>query len=245
VYQPIVRASSGRIVGVEALARWKSNGVDVPPDVFIRVAEETGLVVALGDVVLEQAARDAPRSSRPRAGGERQREHLRQAVARARLREQGRAREKPDGRLPAWSWRSPSETAIGNDEASLRAMKTLADRGVPFAIDDFGVGFSSIGYLQDMPVQIIKTDLSFSESIDRDERSCALLCSITIQPPIADIGRSGCRKLGSSMPWPGSLPSMAIRQRSASSSSVAPRAAARAGRTPRGRTGSCGPGRRR
>jgi EAL domain-containing protein (putative c-di-GMP-specific phosphodiesterase class I) len=59
-------------------------------------------------------------------------------------------------------------------------MKTLAARGVPFAIDDFGIGFSSIGYLQDMPVQIIKTDLSFSESIDRDERSCALLCSITM-----------------------------------------------------------------
>ncbi len=52
--------------------------------------------------------------------------------------------------------------------------------GVPFAIDDFGVGFSSIGYLQDMPVQIIKTDASFSEGIDRDERSCALLCSITM-----------------------------------------------------------------
>ena len=59
-------------------------------------------------------------------------------------------------------------------------MKTLAGPGVPFAIDDFGIGFSSIGYLQDMPVQIIKTDLSFSESIDRDERSCALLCSITM-----------------------------------------------------------------
>src|SRR3954466_11078059 len=59
VYQPVVRASTGCITGVEALARWKSNGVDVPPDVFIRVAEETGLVVALGDVVLDQAARDA------------------------------------------------------------------------------------------------------------------------------------------------------------------------------------------
>jgi EAL domain-containing protein (putative c-di-GMP-specific phosphodiesterase class I) len=69
---------------------------------------------------------------------------------------------------------------IGNDPASLEAMETLASRGVPFAIDDFGIGFSSIGYLQDMPVQIIKTDLSFSESIDRDERSCALLCSITM-----------------------------------------------------------------
>ena len=49
-----------------------------------------------------------------------------------------------------------------------------------FAIDDFGVGFSSISYLQDMPVRMIKTDASFSEGIDRDERSCALLCSITM-----------------------------------------------------------------
>ena len=69
---------------------------------------------------------------------------------------------------------------IGNDAASLSAMHTLSSRGVPFAIDDFGIGFSSIGYLQDMPVEIIKADASFSESIDRDERSCALLCSITM-----------------------------------------------------------------
>ena len=69
VYQPVVRASTGYITGVEALARWKSNGVDVPPDVFIRVAEETGLVVALGDVVLEQAARDAAAIMRA-AGGD-------------------------------------------------------------------------------------------------------------------------------------------------------------------------------
>ena len=60
------------------------------------------------------------------------------------------------------------------------SMKTLAELGVHFAIDDFGVGFSSIGYLQDMPVHTIKADLSFSEGIDRDERSCALLCSITM-----------------------------------------------------------------
>src|SRR4029079_11022521 len=59
VYQPVVRASTGRITGVEALARWESNGIDVPPDVFIRVAEETGLVVALGDAVMDTAARDA------------------------------------------------------------------------------------------------------------------------------------------------------------------------------------------
>jgi diguanylate cyclase (GGDEF)-like protein len=180
VYQPVVRASTGFITGVEALARWKSNGVDVPPDVFIRVAEETGLVVALGDVVLDQAARDAAVISQA-AGGD---FNVSVNISAKQLREPDfvakveRAVEKMDGANLVLE--ITERDGIGNDPASMSAMSTLAERGVPFAIDDFGVGFSSIGYLQDMPVQIIKTDLSFSESIDRDERSCALLCSITM-----------------------------------------------------------------
>jgi EAL domain-containing protein (putative c-di-GMP-specific phosphodiesterase class I) len=77
--------------------------------------------------------------------------------------------------------------SVANDEAFLEGMKYLAARGVPFAIDDFGVGFSSIGYLQDMPVQIIKTDRSFSESIDGDERACGLLCSIAMMGQALDL----------------------------------------------------------
>jgi diguanylate cyclase (GGDEF)-like protein len=180
VYQPVVRASTGRIVGVEALARWKSNGVDVPPDVFIRVAEETGLVVALGDVVLAHAARDA-RAISEAAGGE---VNISVNISAKQLREPDFVAKVERARAGMGEANLVLEITerdgIGNDEASMGAMRTLADRGVPFAIDDFGVGFSSIGYLQDMPVQIIKTDLSFSESIDRDERSCALLCSITM-----------------------------------------------------------------
>ena len=180
VYQPVVRASTGYITGVEALARWKSNGVDVPPDVFIRVAEETGLVVALGDVVLDQAARDAAVITQA-AGGD---FNVSVNISAKQLREPDfvakveRAMAKMDGATLVLE--ITERDGIGNDPASMSAMTTLADRGVPFAIDDFGVGFSSIGYLQDMPVRIIKTDLSFSESIDRDERSCALLCSITM-----------------------------------------------------------------
>jgi len=180
VYQPVVRASTGRITGVEALARWRSNGVDVPPDVFIRIAEETGLVVALGDVVLEQAALDAPAIAAA-AGGD---VNISVNISAKQMREADfvakveRAAERMGGATLVLE--ITERDGIGNDPASLEAMHTLAGNGVPFAIDDFGVGFSSIGYLQDMPVQIIKTDLSFSESIDRDERSCALLCSITM-----------------------------------------------------------------
>jgi diguanylate cyclase (GGDEF)-like protein len=181
VYQPVVRASTGFITGVEALARWKSNGVDVPPDVFIRVAEETGLVVALGDVVLDQAARDAAVIRQAAGAGD---INVSVNISAKQLREPDfvskveRAVAQMDGATLVLE--ITERDGIGNDPASMSAMTTLAERGVPFAIDDFGVGFSSIGYLQDMPVQIIKTDLSFSEGIDRDERSCALLCSITM-----------------------------------------------------------------
>ena len=180
VYQPIVRADTGRIVGVEALARWRSNGVDVPPDVFIRVAEESGLVVELGDVVLDQAAQDAPLIAEA-AGGE---VNVSVNISARQLREPDFVAkvERARGEMGSAGLvlEITERDGIGDDETTMRAMRTLADRGVPFAVDDFGVGFSSIGYLQDMPVKIIKTDLSFSESIDRDERSCALLCSITM-----------------------------------------------------------------
>jgi EAL domain-containing protein (putative c-di-GMP-specific phosphodiesterase class I) len=180
VYQPVVRAATGLITGVEALARWKSNGVDVPPDVFIRVAEETGLVVALGDVVLAHAARDAPAIMA--AAGDAL--NISVNVSAKQLREPDFVDkiERAIGTMGGATLilEITERDSIGNDQQSLDAMKTLAGRGVPFAIDDFGIGFSSIGYLQDMPVQIIKTDLSFSESIDRDERSCALLSSITM-----------------------------------------------------------------
>jgi EAL domain-containing protein (putative c-di-GMP-specific phosphodiesterase class I) len=69
---------------------------------------------------------------------------------------------------------------IGRDPVVLQAMHTIAGMDVRFAIDDFGVGFSSISYLQDLPVRIIKVDASLSQNIDRDERACALLCSITM-----------------------------------------------------------------
>jgi diguanylate cyclase (GGDEF)-like protein len=180
VYQPIVRVSTGRITGVEALARWRSNGVDVPPDVFIRIAEDTGLVVALGDVVLAHAARDAP-AILAASGGD---VNVSVNVSAKQMREPDFV-AKIERVLALMGGAGlvleiTERDSIANDTASLKAMQTLSDRGVPFAIDDFGIGFSTIGYLQQMPVRIIKSDLSFSEGIDRDERSCALLCSITM-----------------------------------------------------------------
>jgi len=179
-YQPVVRVATGLITGVEALARWKSNGVDVPPGVFIRLAEETGLVGALGDGVLAQAARDAVPIQEAAGDGIR----INVNISAAQLREPDFV-SKVERAVAAIGQSAlvleiTERESVSDDEVSMQAMRDLASRGVPLAIDDFGVGFSSIAYLQDMPVQIIKTDLSFAAGIDRDERACGLLGSITM-----------------------------------------------------------------
>jgi diguanylate cyclase (GGDEF)-like protein len=179
-YQPVVQLDTGRIAGVEALARWTNGGVTVPTEVFIGAAEESGLVVALGELVLDLAAADA-----------------------ARLLEAADGTLSIGVNISAQQLRSPAFVAkvaqmlpriagarlvleiterdfVNNDPVVLDAMVRLSALGVPFAIDDFGVGFSSIGYLQKMPVQILKIDRSFSAGIDADERSCGLLRSIMV-----------------------------------------------------------------
>ena len=67
-----------------------------------------------------------------------------------------------------------------DDEQALIAMHTIAAMGVRFAIDDFGVGFSSISYLQDLPAHVVKTDAALAQNIDRDERACAVLRAVTV-----------------------------------------------------------------
>jgi EAL domain-containing protein (putative c-di-GMP-specific phosphodiesterase class I) len=154
--------------------------VDVPPGVFIRLAEETGLVVALGDVVLDRAALDA--AAIQKAAGDDIKINVN--ISAAQLREPSFVSKVE--RAVATIGRSTlvleitERESVSDDEVSMQTMHELAARGVPLAIDDFGVGFSSIAYLQDMPVQVIKTDLSFAAGIDHDERACGLLSSITM-----------------------------------------------------------------
>jgi len=180
VYQPVTQLYTGRIVGVEALCRWESNGESVPPDVFIRAAEEGGLIVTLGELVLDLAAADAAQlqeaAGRPLyVAVNISAQQLRDPTFVSKVQQTAASMSGTHLMLEI-----TERDCVDNDTVSLDAMRRLSTSGIPFAIDDFGIGFSSIGYLQDMPVRTIKADASFSAGIDRDEMSCGLLCSITM-----------------------------------------------------------------
>ena len=177
-YQPIIAVDTGRIVGAEALARWKRDGVAVPPDVFIPAAEDADLIVDLGDLVLAKVASDAA-ALRDAAGGP---FVLTVNISARQLREPAfvdavrRAVEAMDGLTLVLE--ITERQGIDLDPAVLARMDAICAAGAQLAIDDFGVGFSSISYLHDLPVHYLKADASLSQDIDTDERARALLRSV-------------------------------------------------------------------
>ena len=179
VYQPVVVAATGRIAGVEALVRWQLDGADVPTDVFVRLAEETDQVGALGELVLETVAQDA-RSLREAAGG---RISISVNVSARQLQEPTFVTtvERIVGSMGRTGLvLEITERQEVTDGSAREAMRIIAGLGVRFAVDDFGVGFSSISYLRDLPVHVVKTDATLAQKIDSDERSRAVLRAVTV-----------------------------------------------------------------
>lgn len=183
-YQPVVSVASGRIMGVEALARWQHEGRDVPPDTFVALAEEHGLIDDLGEMVLDIVARDAAAlaaaSSHQLAIGvnvSALQLHTPRLVAAVR---RVRGLMGPAALVLELTERQ----MIGEDANVLRALDALKSDDVRLALDDFGVGFSSIGYLQRLAVRILKIDRQFSAGIDTDPRNMRLLLSMV------DMGRA-------------------------------------------------------
>ncbi len=165
-YQPVVRLADGSVTGVEALLRWRhpERGM-VPPDVFISLAEEMGLIVPIGRWVLREACRQASeiRSLLP-AGPP-----LSMAVNLSvkQLQHSDIVADVADAlaesALAACSLTLEiTETVMITDtETSLQRLHDLKDLGVRLAMDDFGTGYSSLSHLSQLPVDIIKMDRSF------------------------------------------------------------------------------------
>lgn len=181
VYQPVVDAGSGRIVGAEALARWRRGGEPVSPEVFISLAEETGLILELGDAVLAEVVTDASALRVAVAQGP---FALSVNISAAQLRAPAfvGSVERTVAALDGVTLVLEITERQGVDLTGevLEAMRRISEMGVWFAIDDFGVGFSSISYLRDLPARIIKADAALSADIDSDERARTLLRSVVV-----------------------------------------------------------------
>jgi diguanylate cyclase (GGDEF)-like protein/PAS domain S-box-containing protein len=178
-YQPIVDVDSSRVAGVEALLRWShpARG-DIRPDVFIPLAEETGLIVPIGRwVVGEATARLAEwKRRRPdRAPG-----HVSVNVAGPQLHDPDFARDvaaalERSGIAPDELILEVTETSLIEDTvASSACFAQLRELGVRLAIDDFGSGYSALNYLRRFPMDILKIDRSFVQGVAHMSHDAAL-----------------------------------------------------------------------
>jgi EAL domain-containing protein (putative c-di-GMP-specific phosphodiesterase class I) len=181
VYQPQADIRSGRVVGVEALARWHHPRLgDIPPATFIPIAEETGLIGRLGEWALRTACRQAGEWAE--AGGQ----PLRVAVNLSghQLRQKGLpelvANVVADaGFRPDYLTLELTESVLmENSEANVATLRALIDLGVQIAIDDFGTGYSSLSYLKRFSVDTLKIDQSFVKDIPEDANDRVLATMI-------------------------------------------------------------------
>ncbi len=176
-FQPIIDLQTGRIRAFEALVRWfHPEKGELPPDEFIPVAEDTGLIITLGNWITRQAARAC--AAWP--------EHIRLAVnlSPAQIRAPGGAlgilRALEDAGLsPERLELEVTESLFLEDDAQTASfMDQLARQGVQFALDDFGTGYSSLHYINKYPFRTIKVDRSFVSGARMGRRSDAIIRAV-------------------------------------------------------------------
>ena len=180
-YQPIVRLEDGRIAGFEALVRWQhpERGL-VPPSEFIPLAEETGLIVPLGRLVLEEACRQA--AEWQQRWGEELVVSVNLSVKQIShpgLVEQVDAALRQSGLPPRLLKLEVTETMVmENTDGAITLLRRLKALGVHIAIDDFGTGYSSLSYLLRLPADTLKIDRSFVSGTGDAGRNVSIVRTI-------------------------------------------------------------------
>lgn len=175
--QPLVRLDSGQLSGFEALARWNDAELGpVSPVEFIEIAEQTGMVVELGEQLLQSAMDDATRAGVFAAG-------LSVAINASpiQLRVPGfvdavryqlaRNRVRPN----QVTIEVTEAILMADDDPAMRALAELSLLGVSIAIDDFGTGYSALGYLRRLPVQVLKIDKSLTWNLLSEAKTLAIV----------------------------------------------------------------------
>ena len=177
-YQPIVDLRTGRLTGVEALARWSKDGVAVSPAVFVPLAEQSGLVGQLGRHVLRVACAQAAQWN------EQAPLTLSVNLSAVQLADDDlvdlvREALSDTGLDPHRLVLEITETVLMGDAVAIGPrLEQLRARGVRIALDDFGTGYSALGYLQRIPVDIVKIDRCFVKDLHLGARQSALAAAV-------------------------------------------------------------------
>ncbi|MDR0253431.1 MAG: EAL domain-containing protein [Brucellaceae bacterium] len=176
-YQPIFSLTTDQITGCEALLRWQhpTRGL-VTPDDFIPIAEDTGIISAIGAWVLQQACTDAMKWP----------EHIKVSVNLSAVQFNGRGMldmvksALDNSGLPAdrLELEITETVLLSNTEQNTALLLELRKLGVRIAMDDFGTGYSSLNYLRTFPFDKIKIDRSFVSDIDNDKRNLAIIQAV-------------------------------------------------------------------
>ncbi|SFU56253.1 EAL domain-containing protein [Pseudoduganella namucuonensis] len=180
-YQPKVQAASGRVVGVEALLRWERPGHGlVPPQAFIGVLEETGLIVRAGRWVIATACRQIGA-------------WLRSGVGPVNIAVNVAGRQFAEGDLAAdviealtlhdappdlLELELTESSLMANTERTIATLTNLKRLGVQISIDDFGTGYSSLAYLRRFPIDKLKIDIAFIREVTSNPDDAAIVLAI-------------------------------------------------------------------
>ncbi|MCC6434755.1 MAG: EAL domain-containing protein [Acidimicrobiales bacterium] len=180
-YQPIVDLDTNAVVGVEALARWThAERGPIGPAEFIPIAEESGLIIQLGEQVLRRALSDlraiAFVSPGPPLG-------VAVNLSALQLRspdaiDRAIAIIEASGHPPSSLTIELTESVLADDPATLDALERLRSLGCRIAIDDFGTGFSSLSYLERLPIDVLKIDRPFTQRLGQGTARASLAHTI-------------------------------------------------------------------
>ena len=179
-YQPKVDLTTGRIHAVEALVRWcQADGTVISPGEFIPVAEDSGLIVPIGEFVLESACNETKKWHD--AGypiGVSVNLSIRQFRQENLVHMVKNILQKSGLPAKALELEITESLLLENEESSIEILHKLKKEGISFAIDDFGTGYSSLSYLKQMPIDVLKIDRAFIKDIPEDRDDIAITAAI-------------------------------------------------------------------